>query len=178
MSTALLHYGANERKHIMLEKLGGQKVLAEATDKFYDRQVKDERLLKFFRGTDLAILKWHQFNLMSIAFTEVPESFDARHLILNRHQRLFDEGLDESYFDVVVDHFTGTLTELNVDPALIEDARYVILPLREVFVLGALEAKERKRARDRQRLIKEAAYALIVATVAFVAFKALRKLKK
>jgi truncated hemoglobin YjbI len=62
MSTALLHYGANERKHHMLEKLGGQTVLAEATDRFYDRQVHDEKLLKFFHGTDLSILKWHQFN--------------------------------------------------------------------------------------------------------------------
>jgi hemoglobin len=178
MSTALLHYGANERKHIMLKKLGGQKSLAEATDKFYDRQVRDERLLKFFRGADLAILKWHQFNLMSIAFTEVPESFDARHLILNRHQRLFDDGLDETYFDVVVDHFTGTLTEMKVDPALIEDARQVILPLREVFVQGTLEAKERKRAQDRQPLIKEAIFSVIVAVVVIVALKALRKSKK
>jgi hemoglobin len=178
MSTALLHYGANERKHIMLKKLGGQKSLAEATDKFYDRQVRDERLLKFFRGADLAILKWHQFNLMSIAFTEVPENFDARHLILNRHRRMFDEGLDESYFDVVVDHFTATLTEMNVDPALIEDARYVIIPLREVFLQGALEAKERKRAQYRKRLIKEATFPVIVAVVAIVAFKALRKSKK
>ena len=62
MSTALLHYGANERKHQMLQKLGGQNVLAEATDKFYNRQVHDERLLRFFHGTDLTILKWHQFN--------------------------------------------------------------------------------------------------------------------
>lgn len=46
----------------MLEKLGGQEILAEATNKFYEKQVHDERLLKFFHGTDLAILKWHQFN--------------------------------------------------------------------------------------------------------------------
>lgn len=62
METALLHSGANERRHMMLEKLGGQEILAEATNKFYEKQVHDERLLKFFHGTDLAILKWHQFN--------------------------------------------------------------------------------------------------------------------
>lgn len=62
MSTALLHYGANERKHHMLRKLGGKKTLQEATDIFYDRQIEDPRLLKFFKGTDMAILKWHQFN--------------------------------------------------------------------------------------------------------------------
>ena len=66
MSTDLLHYGANERKHHMLHKLGGEKVLSEATSKFYDRQVNDERLLKFFHGTDLSILKWHQYNRKSM----------------------------------------------------------------------------------------------------------------
>ncbi len=70
MSTALLHYGANERKHQMLQKLGGQKVLAEATDIFYNRQIHDERLLKFFHGTDLTILKWHQFNRESTNLLE------------------------------------------------------------------------------------------------------------
>ena len=46
----------------MLRKLGGKKTLQEATDIFYDRQIEDPRLLKFFKGTDMAILKWHQFN--------------------------------------------------------------------------------------------------------------------
>ena len=59
---AMLHYGANERKYQMLRKLGGQRVLAEATDRFYNRQVNDKKLLKFFHGADLTILKWHQFN--------------------------------------------------------------------------------------------------------------------
>eukprot|EP00429_Kryptoperidinium_foliaceum_P095289 CAMPEP_0176184312 /NCGR_PEP_ID=MMETSP0121_2-20121125/751_1 /TAXON_ID=160619 /ORGANISM="Kryptoperidinium foliaceum, Strain CCMP 1326" /LENGTH=164 /DNA_ID=CAMNT_0017522685 /DNA_START=82 /DNA_END=573 /DNA_ORIENTATION=- len=152
MSTALLHYGANERKHQMLQKLGGQKVLTEATDRFYDRQINDKRLLKFFHGTDLAILKWHQFNLMSIAFTAVPENFDVRHLILKRHQKLFDEGLDETYFDVVMDHFKSTLTEMKVDPDIIDAAVEVVMHLREYFVQGALEAKERKLQKTQQEL--------------------------
>lgn len=155
MSTSLLHYGANERKYRMLEKLGGKKVLSEATDKFYNRQIHDERLVKFFHGTDLAILKWHQFNLMGIAFTEVPENFDVEHLILVRHKELFDKGLDETYYDCVMEHFSETLKEMNVDGQVIEDACNVVLPLRAIFAQGAKEAKERQKQQIRQGLWTE-----------------------
>jgi truncated hemoglobin YjbI len=64
MSTELLHCGANERRHIMLDKLGGKEVLQKATDIFYDRQLADPKLARFFRGSEISILKWHQFNLM------------------------------------------------------------------------------------------------------------------
>lgn len=174
-STALLHSGANERKHIMLEKLGGKTVLQEATDKFYDRQIHDERLLKFFKGADLTILKWHQFNLMGIAFTALPDNFDALHLILNRHKKLFDEGLDETYFDVVMEHFQGTLKDMKVNDAVIKDAMTVILPLREVFIQGRLDAEKRKQAEERRILTDKVALGAIVVVLAIFAIRSMKK---
>jgi truncated hemoglobin YjbI len=48
----------------MLKKLGGKDILQKATDIFYDRQLADPKLARFFRGSEITILKWHQFNLM------------------------------------------------------------------------------------------------------------------
>jgi hemoglobin len=177
MSTSLLHYGANERKHVMLEKLGGKKILAEATDEFYNRQINDERLQKFFHGIELAILKWHQFNLMSIAFTEVPDNFDVKHLILVRHKHLFDKGLDETYYDCVMEHFSGTLEDLNVAPDLIEEACKVVFPLRAVFEQGAVEAKERKKGQRRQDILTKSTIVL-VGILTLAAFQIAKKQKK
>mmetsp|Transcript_21109 Transcript_21109/g.51926 ORF Transcript_21109/g.51926 Transcript_21109/m.51926 type:complete len:177 (+) Transcript_21109:81-611(+) len=174
MSSTLLHYGANERKHRMLEKLGGKKVLSEATDTFYNRQINDERLALFFHGTDLAILKWHQFNLMSIAFTEVPENFDVEHLILVRHKHLFDRGLDETYYDCVMEHFSETLKEMEVDPQVIEDACNVVLPLRAIFAQGAKEAEERQGQQTRRGLWTEALLVL-AGVVAIAAYQSRKK---
>ena len=165
MSTFLLHYGANERRAMLLEKLGGRKVLQKATDIFYDRQVKDERLHKFFHGTELEILKWHQFNLMGIAFTHVPDNFDVRHLILVRHKRLFDEGLDETYFDIVMGHFEATLTEMNIDQQLIHDALDVVKPLRSIFAEGAEEARQRRRDEQKKRLFLLVSGALLTSII-------------
>ena len=162
----------------MLEKLGGKEVLYEATNIFYDRQIHDERLLKFFKGADLSILKWHQFNLMGIAFTAVPENFDVRHLVLNRHRRLFDDGLDASYFDVVMEHFKGTLDDMKVDSALVDEALQVISPLRKVFEQGAAEAQELRQAKARVRLTNQVGFAVAVAAVAGIAISVVRGSKK
>jgi truncated hemoglobin YjbI len=162
----------------MLTKLGGKDVLQKATDLFYDRQMHDARLQKFFHGTDLAILKWHQFNLMGIAFTAVPDNFDVEHLILVRHEKLFDDGLDERYFDYTVELFVATLQDLNVDMELIEDAKDVIMPLRKYFEEGAQLAQIRRQAASRQRLAGQVAVALMVATWAFTTIKIARRMSR
>jgi truncated hemoglobin YjbI len=178
MSTALLHSGANERKHIMLTKLGGNDVLQKATDLFYDRQLHDVRLQKFFHGTDLAILKWHQFNLMGIAFTAVPDNFDVEHLILVRHTKLFDDGLDEKYFDYTVELFVATLHDLKVDVEVIEEAKDVIMPLRSYFEEGAQLARERRQVASRQRLAGQIAVLAIVAAGAITTIKMAKRLSR
>lgn len=166
MSTEILNYGANERRAVLLEKLGGPKVLRVAVNKFYDKQMNDERLRHFFDGVDVEVIKWHQFNLMSIAFTAIPNNFNVHDLLLNRHERLFDAGLSEVHFDVVAGHFEETLKEMNVDRELIDEALEVVKPLRANFKEGARKAKERKRtAAYHRRLVTVAAAALVVVAV-------------
>ena len=115
---------------------------------------------------------------MSIAFTCVPENFDVRHLILKRHKKLFDDGLNETYFDVVMDHFEATLKELNVHQEVIDAAVEVVMPLRDVFVEGSLEAKERKQKQDRQNALTKLAAATVVATLLLVVLQLGKKPSK
>jgi hemoglobin len=163
----------------MLAKLGGQEVLQKATDQFYDKQLNDDRLMKFFRGTDMAILKWHQFNLMSIAFTHVPKEFDVYHLIIVRHQKLFDDGLSEYEFDIVMGHFESTLKEMNIlDESVIEEALSVVRPLRKVFIEGAQMARDRRAAetaRQQWRLFLTAALTVAALVVLRVSSRAAKR---
>lgn len=73
-SPEVLEYGLNERRAILLEKLGGKEVLHQAIDKFYNRQMNDPKLAYFFRNTDVQILKWHQMNFMSVRTCPLFES--------------------------------------------------------------------------------------------------------
>ena len=115
--------------------------------------------------------------VMGIAFTAVPENFDVNHLILKRHQKLFDDGLDETYFDMVMSHFTDTLREMKVDPTVIDAAIEVIMPLREIFVQGAVEAKERRQQRQREEILAKVAVSTIGAGLLIVAWNVLKKSK-
>jgi len=89
-------------------------------------------------------------------------NFDVRHLILNRHQSLFDRGLNETYFDVVMEHFVATLKDMNIDPSVIHEAMEVISPLRPIFVQGAVEAAERKKQLRRKDVMTETTVFVVV----------------
>jgi truncated hemoglobin YjbI len=74
----VLQSGIAARKETLLLKLGGKDVLHKAVDTFYDQLVKEPELEDFFRDIpDVSILKWHQFNFMSVAFAPIPENFGA-----------------------------------------------------------------------------------------------------
>jgi truncated hemoglobin YjbI len=174
-STAILHSGNQIHKDQLLAKIGGSAVLHQAVDRFYAKLVQDPRLHEFFAHANLAVLKWHQFNIISFAFTEIPEDFDIEDLILTRHRALFDEGLCESHFDVMMEHFDGTLRELQVEDQVIENAKLSVLHLRDVFQQGARDARQRQLLLEQRRNIKAAL--IIGISFAVVAFSLMRRKK-
>jgi truncated hemoglobin YjbI len=169
-STAILHSGNQIHKKQLLAKIGGNAVLHQAVDRFYAKLVKDKRLHAFFEHANLSVLKWHQFNIISFAFTEVPEEFDIEDLILTRHRSLFEQGLCESHFDVMIEHFDGTLRELHIEDHVIENAKQIIYPLRDVFKQGARDARQRQILLAKHRYAKAALVAGIAFTVAAYIF--------
>jgi len=176
-SMRILNDGALERKERLVEKIGGQKVLRDAVDKFYSRLVTDPRLASFFEHANLTILKWHQFNIMSIAFTHVPyDNFDVNELILTKHRWLFEDyGLNETHYDIVLEHFHNTLSELGVGEATIQEAQSTVTPLREVFAQGAKQARQRKQIQRNQRraLLSTA----IIGIMTLIAIRAVKRNK-
>lgn len=133
------------KKEVFLERIGGSEALRAAVDEFYARLTADEELQPFFKGVNVKLLKWHQYNFMSIAFTEVPEDLDVAMLIKQKHKNLFARGLSEKHFDIVAGHFVAILQHLGVQQTEVDDAVAVIAPLRPVFVEAAIEAKQEKQ---------------------------------
>lgn len=146
----VLHSGNKVGREHLLKKIGGKTVLHKAVDEFYDRLVTDPNMQVYFRNANLQVLKWHQFNLMSIAFNNVPQDFNVDALILDKHTKLFEAGLDEYTYDLVLEHFSATLLDLDVPPDTVQEAVAVVAPLRASFARGAQMARERKR-REKQR---------------------------
>jgi len=58
---------SNAKRETLLHKLGGPDALRVAVDRFFESLVADEKLAPFFMGVNVKLLKWHQYNFMSIA---------------------------------------------------------------------------------------------------------------
>ena len=90
---------------------------------------------------------------MSIAFHDIPEGFDIRDLILRRHTRLFEAGLNGKTYDRVLEHFCGTLRDLKVPEDTIQDALAIVQPYRAIFEEGAQLAAQTKQKTERSNLL-------------------------
>jgi truncated hemoglobin YjbI len=78
----------------------------------------------------------HQLKFFKLAFTEIPPDFDVVAMILEKHLKLFEDGLNETHFDIVAGHFVAVLQHFGVSQPLIDEAAGVIIPLRPVFEQG------------------------------------------
>lgn len=121
----------------LFQRLGGVAAVRAVVEAFYERLLADVALQPYFEGVNMAHLKRHQVEFMKIAFTEIPASLDVSALLLEKHQRLFEAGLNEHHFDLVAGHFVGACQQLDVPQELIDEAVSVIGPLRGVFEQGA-----------------------------------------
>lgn len=131
------------RRSSYLEKIGGEVALELCVEIFCERVVSDQKLMKFFRGVNVARFKEHQLKFMRIALTEeTPPSEQAaldvpryRNYIVKSHCRFFEMGLNESHFDRVMVLFSETCKDLQVKDKTIEEVyKNVLLPYRDIFV--------------------------------------------
>lgn len=171
-NVGLLHSNNHAEKDVLLDKIGGKQVLHRAVDDFYDRLTKDPSVQPFFRNANVQVLKWHQYNLMSIAFHDVPANCDIPALILEKHQNMFDNGLDEKIYDIVLGHFVETLEALNVPEESVADALACVRPLRAIFEQGAFDAARRRKRIAQQQIAFQ--WITVAGTVAFTVYMGMR----
>ncbi|MDJ0649542.1 MAG: group 1 truncated hemoglobin [Xenococcaceae cyanobacterium MO_188.B19] len=105
----------------LYEKLGGEKTVKLVVEKFYERVLKDERINHFFASVDMFKQKIHQLDFLTYAF-EGSERYRSS-MMREVHQKLVqDQGLSEEHFDAFIEDLVATLQELEIAPALIEEA--------------------------------------------------------
>lgn len=122
----------------LYEELGGAEAVRAAVDLFYRKVLDDERLTHYFEGVNMARLKAHQRAMITaVAGGEQSEYADldvARERLRSAHAHL---RITRADFNAVATHLVTTLTELGVDPAVVERLTPTILDLRDVIVTVA-----------------------------------------
>ncbi len=117
----------------LYDQLGGEAAIDAAVDLFYQKVLFDPRVNNFFEGVDMNRQRTMQKAFLTFAFGG-PNAYAGRDLKA-AHARLVAMGLDDSHFDVIVEHLGTTLKELGVADALIQQAAAVANSVRN-DVLG------------------------------------------
>ncbi len=102
----------------LYEELGGEPAVDAAVDIFYRRVLNDHRINRFFNNIDMEQQAAKQKAFLTMVFGG-PNNYTGTDM-RSAHARLVKMGLDDSHFDAVMEHLTGTLQELNVDQALVD----------------------------------------------------------
>lgn len=102
----------------LFDQLGGAPAVEAAVDIFYRKVLSDPRVDFFFEGIDMErqIAKQKGFLTMAFGGPTGYTSFDMR----RAHSPLLAKGLNDTHFNVIAEHLSATLAQLNVPPALID----------------------------------------------------------
>lgn len=117
----------------LYEQLGGEGAVNAAVDIFYRRVLNDHRINRFFDNVDMEQQAAKQKAFFTMAFGG-PNNYTGADM-RQAHARLVKKGLDDSHFDAVMEHLSGTLEELNVPQDLIGQVAAIAESTRE-DVLG------------------------------------------
>lgn len=119
---------AEEPTQTLYEQLGGQPAVDAAVKGFYDKVLADERVNGFFEGVDMDRQIRMQTEFLTFAFGG-PNNYQGKDLKA-AHAHLVAKGLNDTHFDVIVEHLGATLKELGVSDELIGQAAGVANSVR------------------------------------------------
>ena len=103
----------------LYERIGGNDALQAAVGVLYGKIVADQRINQFFENVDVNKQARKMQSFLAYAFgADTPFSGNSLRI---SHEKLVDNGLNDSHFDAVKEHIESTLQELNVTPDLIQE---------------------------------------------------------
>lgn len=111
----------------LYEKLGDE-AIAKAVDKFYEKVLADDRVNGFFKGVDMDRQRAMQTAFLTYAFGG-PNAYEGRDLRAV-HAHLVARGLNDTHFDIIVEHLGSTLKEMGVGDEDIAQAAKVANSVR------------------------------------------------
>jgi len=104
----------------LFERIGGDAAVNAAVDIFYRKVLADDRVNQFFENVDMDKQATKQKAFLTMAFGG-PHNYTGEDM-RKGHAHLVAKGLNDTHFDVIMEHLGGTLTELNVPGDLIGEA--------------------------------------------------------
>ncbi len=113
----------------LFEKIGGEPAVNMAVDIFYNRILADDRIKHFFANTDMTKQRHHQKRFLTYVFGG-SNQYDGKSMRAVHSRLVREKGLNDSHFDIVVEHLGGTLLGLGVAEDLVKEVARIAETVR------------------------------------------------
>lgn len=113
----------------LFEKIGGEPAVDAAVDLFYRKVLNDARVSRFFDDVDMDGQRAKQKSFLTMVFGG-PNDYTGQDL-RTAHEKLVDDGLDDSHFDAVAVHLQNTLEELGVPAESVNEVMTIAAGTRD-----------------------------------------------
>ena len=122
-----------EINYELLNKIGDPTAVDNVINGFVDALFNDDELKPIFAKYSKPHLKAHQQRFFLMAFEDLPADFDYKSFLMERHYKLFDKGINEHHFDLMVKYLNEAIATLSVDSELVGGVNLHLAPFRDVF---------------------------------------------
>ncbi len=112
----------------LYELMGGAPAVHAATLRFYEKVMADPSLVPYFKGLNMDAQAKKFVGFMTMAMGG-PHEYSGRDL-RTAHQRLVDDGLDDSHFESILAHLESVLVEMGMEPDVIDQALELVASTR------------------------------------------------
>lgn len=134
----------NEYKDNLLRRIGGMSSLEFLVISYCTRIQDDASLQQFYGNCALKNLITIQKEFLMAALLKSSDEAQSKSRAAIRHYRLFELGLNETHFDALFNHFSGSLRDCWLASDVIEDCEKHFNSLRPVFQEHGSSMKQRE----------------------------------
>ena len=113
----------------LYERIGGQAAVDKAVEVFYRKVLADDRINEFFDGVDMEAQINKQKGFLTMVFGG-PNNYTGKDM-REGHKHLVARGLNDSHVDAVIELLGGTLKELGVADADIQEVAGIANSVRD-----------------------------------------------
>lgn len=113
----------------LFDRLGGAPAIDAAVELFYTKVLADPELSPFFAEIDMVRQRKMQKDFLTMAFGG-PNNYKGRDM-RKAHMRPLKAGMNDTHFDLVVQHLGASLNELGVNDELITEVATAAESLRD-----------------------------------------------
>ncbi|XXF77630.1 group 1 truncated hemoglobin [Myxococcaceae bacterium GXIMD 01537] len=110
--------GEEARVSSLYEQIGGEPAMSAAVEHFYRRVLADDRISHFFEDVDMERQAAKQKAFLTMVCGG-PSSYSGKDMRAG-HAHLVRNGLNDTHFNAVLEHLSGTLGDLGVAQPLVE----------------------------------------------------------